>query len=358
MECSSLIESEIKKGDISAQLFKGSGNKKLITDLQRTLFELGFENQLKWHQYQADGIFGKATSNSLIAFAKKNKFDTDGKKVTNELAKLIVHRHSFLPSMYLLWEIHQSDLRTRKYISKGTKMSIIAIQALMNELGYKKSQTGAKLVEDGIYGEQTKSAFIAFANDNNIESDGDLLSRPLINLLIKEINVFYGKDWSALAFNNLPSADSPLILYQGSRFVGNPCRADFLFYPMLVKINAYAEQANIFIHVTSSFRTTTNVKGAIVKPATFSNHLAGHGIDMNIKYGNKFANSKVLVRYPNVPAPVKQFLDFIINDPQLRWGGKFSEPDPVHIDDWLNRDKSKWEERYEAMQKAVQLGMV
>lgn len=359
MECSSLIESAIKQGDISASLFKGSTKKELVTDLQRTLFELGFRKQLKWDSYQADGIYGNATTHAVKAFADKNNLNSDGSKVTNELAEVILQRHDFLPSMYLLWEIHQSDLRSKKYISKGTKMSIIAIQVLLNELGYRKSPSGAKLDEDGIYGAETKNAFIAFAQDNNIESDGDLLSRPLINLLIKEINVFYGDDWSELAVNNLPSEDSPLILYQGSRFIGNPCRADVEFVPMLDKINAHAEQAQVFIYVTSSFRTTTNVKGAIVKPATFSNHLAGHGIDMNIKYGNGgFANSGVLVQYPNVPPPVKQFLKSIIDDPELRWGGLFREIDPVHIDDGLNQNKTKWQKRYELMQKAVQLGQV
>ncbi|MDF1695115.1 MAG: peptidoglycan-binding protein [Saprospiraceae bacterium] len=357
MECTSLLSSAINDGDVSTKLFKGTSHKNLVTDLQRTLFELGFEKQLKWDQYQADGQYGNATQAALVAFAKKNGLDTDGSKVTNELAKILVRRHDFLPSMYLLWEIHNSDLRTRKFISKGTKMSIIAIQTLLNTLGYREAPSGDLLEEDGLYGPETTKAFIAFAKDNNIDSDGDWLSRPLINLLLKEIDLFYGKDWSTLAANNLPNASSPLILYQGTRFVGNPCRADVQFKPMLEKINTYAEQAQVFIYVTSSFRTTTNVAGAIVTPATRSNHLAGHGIDMNIKYGNGgFANSKVLTKYPDVPAPVRQFLTSIIDDPALRWGGNFSEKDPVHIDDGLNQNGPAWDKRYELMQKAVQLG--
>ena len=58
MECSNLIESALKKGDISQQLFKGSSHKELITDLQRTLFELGFRKELRWDDYQADGDYG------------------------------------------------------------------------------------------------------------------------------------------------------------------------------------------------------------------------------------------------------------------------------------------------------------
>ncbi len=358
MECTNLIEAALNNGDISKSLFQGSSDKAIIIELQKVLFELGFQKELKWDQYQADGIYGNATSAALMAFAKKNNIDTEGISVSGKLAKIILQRHGFLPSMYVLWAIHSSDLRKKKYISKGTRISIIAIQTLLNELGYGEQLNFSKFGADGLYGKYTRNALIAFAKDHNIESDGDLLSRSLINLLLKSINVFYGKDWSKLAQNNLPSQDSPLVIYEGSRFLGKPCQADVQFVPMLEKINDYAKQADVYIVITSSFGTTTNVKGAIVKPATYSNHLAGHGIDMNLKYGNnKHANSKVLIKYPDVPASVKQFLDFIINDPDLRWGGKFNRKDPVHIDDGLNRDMKKWRKRYQVMQKAVQLGL-
>lgn len=358
MECSNLIENAVKKGDISTSLFKGSPDKELVTDLQRTLFELGFRKELKWDNYQADGDYGKATVAAVAAFAKKNGNSSSGKLVSNTLAKLILQRHDFLPDMYILSEIHTSDLRTKKYISKGTRISISAVQVLLEELGYGDTLQFTKFGADGLYGASTRKAMIAYAKDNGIESGGDLLTRPLVNLMLKDINAFYGRNWSDLAKNNLPSDGSPLVLFDGSRFRGKPCRADILFVPMLEKVNKYAAQAEVFIYVTSSFRTSTNVNGAIVKPATFSNHMAGHGIDMNIIYGNgKFANSKVLGKYPIVPPPVKKFLKFIIDDHNLRWGGQFQTTDPVHIDDGLNRDMTKWNERYEVMQKAVQLGI-
>ncbi|MBC8756596.1 peptidoglycan-binding protein [Kordia sp. YSTF-M3] len=357
MECSNLIESALKKGNIHQSLFKGSSDKTLITDLQRTLFELGFRKELRWDDYQADGDYGKATTKAVAAFAAKNDHSSDGTSVSDSLAKLILQRHDFLPEMYILWSIHTSDLRTRKFISKGTRMSISAIQVFLNTLGYGNELNFAKFGADGLYGNSTRKAVIKYAKDNGIQSDGDALTRPVVDLFLKDINKYYGSKWSDLAAKNLPSKKSPLVLFQGSRFSGKPCRADIQFVPALEKINKYAEQADVIIHVTSSFRTTTNVQGAIVKPATFSNHLAGHGIDMNVRYGNgKFANSKVLAKYPNVPAPVKQFLSSIINDPELRWGGLFNTKDPVHIDDHLNKDRAVWRKRYEAMQKAVQLG--
>ncbi|MGH1385777.1 M15 family metallopeptidase [Kordia sp.] len=357
MECSNLLESALKKGNIQQSLFQGSNDKVLITDLQRTLFELGFRKELKWDDYRADGDYGKATAAAVAAFAKRNNKQSDGKSVTDALAKLILQRHDFLPEMYILWEIHTSDLRTKKYISKGSKMSITAIQVFLNTEGYGEQLNFKKFGADGFYGNSTRNAVIKYASDNTIQSDGDLLSRPLINLFLKDINRYYGSKWNDLATKNLPNKKSPLVLFEGSNFSGKPCRADVEFVPSLEKINDYAKQANVFVYVTSSFRTTTNVQGAIVKPATFSNHLAGHGIDMNLQYGNGgWANSTVLAKYPNVPAPVKQFLSLIINDPKLRWGGKFNTKDPVHIDDHLNKDRAAWRKRYQAMQEAVQLG--
>lgn len=359
MECSNLLESALNKGNISTSLFKGSPDKELITDLQRTLFELGFRKELKWDNYQADGDYGKATTAAVVAFAQKNNHSTDGKSVSNTLAKLIIERHDLLPEMYVLWRIHTSDLRTKKYISKGTRTSISAIQVFLNTIGYGEQLNFKKFGADGLYGNSTRNAVITYAKDNNIDCDGDLLTRPVVDLFLRDINPHYGKNWSDLAAQNMPSKKSPLVLFEGSRFSGKPCRADVEFVSALEKINGYAEKADVYIHVTSSFRTTTNVRGAIVKPATFSNHLAGHGIDMNLRYGNgKWANSKVLAKYPNVPEPVKKFLKSIIDDPKLRWGGKFNTKDPVHIDDHLNKDRATWKKRYEAMQKAVQLGEV
>lgn len=358
MECSNLIESSINRGDIAQLLFKGSQKKELIIDLQRMLFELGFRKKLKWDHYQADGDYGSATQAAVAAFAIKNNMDCDGTHVTNQLAILMLQRHHFLPTLYILWRIHQSDLRKRIRISTASKMSVTSVQVLLNTMGYGKQLKFAKYGADGIYGENTRKALISYAKANDINSDGDLLTRPLVNLLVNDVNTLYGKHWSELAKNNLPCKKSPLVLFEASHFSGEPCRADKEFVPALEKINQYAKKAGVIVHVTSSFRTTTNVDGAIVKPATFSNHLVGHGIDMNVVYDqDQWANSTVLTKYPTVPEPVRLFLKSVIDDPMLRWGGDFRDKDPVHIDDGLNRNMDEWQKRYQVMQKAVQLGL-
>jgi len=357
MECSSLLENAVKKGNIQKKIHLGSSEKDLIVDIQRVLFELGFRKELKIKKYGIDGIYGKATTAAVLAFAKKNGIQSDGKSITKKLAKIILQRHDFLPSMHVLWSIYKADLRKRYYISKGTRISIVAIQTLLNELGYGKQMRFTYFGADGNFGKYTKSAVVTFANNHNIKSGGDQLSRPLVNLLVKKVYKYYGRDWSDLSLNYKPQNNAPLVIYEGNRFLGKPCWVNKQFLPALKKINEYAERANVYVVVTSSFRTTTNVNGAIVKPAVFSNHLVGHGIDMNVRYNkNKLANSRVLIKYPNIPKPVKQFLKSIIDDPNLRWGGKFRHKDPVHIDDGLNQNMAKWKQSYYAVQQAVQLG--
>ena len=169
MECSNLLEAALKKGTLSQSLFKGSSDKELVTDLQRTLFELGFRKELKWDNYQADGDYGKATAAAVAAFAKKNDHPSDGKTVSDSLAKLILQRHDFLPEMYILWTIHTSDLRTKKFISKGTRMSITAIQVFLNTVGYGNELNFARFGADGLYGNSIRKAVIKYAKDNGIE---------------------------------------------------------------------------------------------------------------------------------------------------------------------------------------------
>src|SRR5689334_634385 len=108
-----ILQATLSRGDISQSLFEGSALKEIVTELQRLLFELGFKHELQFDNYEANGIYDAATINAVKAFASKNNFQTDGRSVSNALAKLIIQRHDFLPEMYILWSIHNSDLRTK-----------------------------------------------------------------------------------------------------------------------------------------------------------------------------------------------------------------------------------------------------
>lgn len=138
-------------------------------------------------------------------------------------------------------------------------------------------------------------------------------------------------------------------LYRNSRFIGNELRADFDFFPCLDRLNEFAVDCGLEIFVTSSTREPDRaVRGAIVTPATRSNHLVGHAIDMNLKSESGFFNSKKLRRgnLSKLPDEVRRFIQMVRDDVQLRWGGDFSREDPVHIDDALNRiDEARWDSK-------------
>lgn len=119
-------------------------------------------------------------------------------------------------------------------------------------------------------------------------------------------------------------------------FVGESVTVDEDFVPELKRLASYAEQCHLQIWVTSSTRALDNqVRGAIVTPATQSCHHIGHAIDMNLMFEGKIYNSKKLSKenHPHLPQELQQFFTLVREDEKLRWGGDFSTPDPVHIDD-------------------------
>jgi len=123
------------------------------------------------------------------------------------------------------------------------------------------------------------------------------------------------------------------------------------FVQHIQQINDYAGQSNVKVYITSSFRKNASVGGAIVPPATKSNHMVGHAIDMNVMYnGNTLCNSVCLAG--TMPPAVHTFIQKIRNDPALRWGGDFTERDTVHIDDGLNiHNAAKWDQEYVQAQR-------
>ena len=134
--------------------------------------------------------------------------------------------------------------------------------------------------------------------------------------------------------------------FTGSNFK-NVCTIDEDFEPTLIKMNAIAQKYNISILVSSSYRIDANVKGAIVTPATHSNHMIGHAIDCNLELEGAFYNS---ARMKTDRGVIRQFIDEL-KAAGIRWGGDFGKPDPVHFDDGLNiKDMSAWTAKYNQLQ--------
>ena len=120
------------------------------------------------------------------------------------------------------------------------------------------------------------------------------------------------------------------------------------FVPVLDRMNSFAHSLGIIVWVTSSLRHSTLVPGAIVPPAKMSNHLVGCGIDANLQIGSVWYNSKALEH------PQGVVMDFILQceAAHIRWGGRFSTPDPVHCDSGLNvLHPDRWKEIYESLNK-------
>jgi hypothetical protein len=115
------------------------------------------------------------------------------------------------------------------------------------------------------------------------------------------------------------------------------CHKDFSTY--LDKMADHASGLGIEIIVTSSYRESIKVNGAIVKPSTRSNHMIGHAIDCNLKIGNKVWNSESL-KTPDTT--IRSFIQLCKAD-GIRWGGDFKTPDTVHFDVPINIESVvKW----------------
>jgi len=130
-----------------------------------------------------------------------------------------------------------------------------------------------------------------------------------------------------------------------SNFVGGTARVHATFVAAVNRINDYAKAAGVKVYITSSYRKDANVAGAIVAPASKSNHMTGHAIDMNVQYSGGLCNADCLSG--KLPSEVAAFISKVRADSGLRYGGDFGTPDVVHIDDGLNLDNPKeWDRQY------------
>lgn len=143
------------------------------------------------------------------------------------------------------------------------------------------------------------------------------------------------------------AASEPSIrVYRHERLVGEILRASTSFFPRLDMLMDLCIAHEVRLHITSSLREPyRSVTNAIVEPSKLSNHYVGHAIDMNIIHDQRFYNSTRLKHFEALPRQVQAFLNAVHNPDEMRWGGRFSKPDVVHIDDGLNlRDRDRFVE--------------
>jgi len=338
-----------------SQVLKKGAKGDDVKALQSLLYQLGFGDDMNWDKYKDDGDYGGSLTAAVKAFAGKNTLEGDGTSVTEAVGDALMERFDQLDEL----QQFSKDLKSGKFESiykngSGNRVAIAAMQTLLNELGYGEQMNWEKYKNDGFYGKGAIAAVKAFAADNDIETKGVVFTEAMAKIVMDRLTPFYGKDWDkpTEVQTKVASGDSPLTYYEGDRFVGKKLQCDKGFVPTLDKVNEYAKKHDVLIHVTSSFRPDANVKGAVVKPARRSNHMVGHAFDFNLRYGEghwKWANNAMMKTYPNVPAPVKGFIDDIRNDPGLRWGGDFRPIDAIHIDDGFNQNRDAFDELYRAI---------
>ncbi len=156
---------------------------------------------------------------------------------------------------------------------------------------------------------------------------------------------------------NVSPSHQGLTVYKSSNIKGyenKPVIIDYSFLNSMNRLNSYAKNNHLTLFVTSSFRKASQkVNGAIVPQAKWSNHLAGHAIDMNIESNGKWYDSKSMriENIKNLPYNIQNFFRNIRKDKELRWGGSFTKQDPVHIDDYLNKSHKAWIKKFNIVQK-------
>ena len=103
--------------------------------------------------------------------------------------------------------------------------------------------------------------------------------------------------------------------------------------------------------VNQAFRVAGAVGGAVVTPATKSQHLIGHAIDCNIQDGAVLVSSNTFAGHHETPA-AKAFVR-AAKAAGLRWGGDFTPVDYVHFDDLVPPDGDEFAMRYFFNQRTI-----
>ena len=96
-------------------------------------------------------------------------------------------------------------------------------------------------------------------------------------------------------------------------------------------LNTVASAASVQLRLNQTFRVQGIApRGAVVAPATRSQHLIGHAVDLNIVVGTTVVISSAFIAGT---AP-KEATDFVtsVKAQGLRWGGDFGDRDPPHFD--------------------------
>ena len=164
---------------------------------------------------------------------------------------------------------------------------------------------------DGVVGNNSKKELTLWI-DTKYTATGDLVR-------IKETkfsNIELGDDFKVISHPNINAGElvvsAPLLDY-------------------LKNANEKAKELSLTIMFNQTMRVNgIKVSGAVVTPASKSQHLIGHAIDCNIIDGDNWNSSKTF-KDKKESENAKKFIS-AMKEKGMRWGGNFSKVDTPHFD--------------------------
>ena len=167
------MQDAIDKASLLKQLHAGSRADMAIKVLQEILHELGYDAQLQWEKYGADGDYGNATTAAVKAFGENNNIKTDGKSVTLAMAKKSLQ--TFKPLYGPDW--HKES---PKVVHQSLKVSVTSKYAIVEDGEHSRKFRRAKR---GYYDYGTIKAE-AFINANRAMLKKQGMSDSALNVMI------------------------------------------------------------------------------------------------------------------------------------------------------------------------------
>lgn len=125
------------------------------------------------------------------------------------------------------------------------------------------------------------------------------------------------------------------------------------FVDVVGVLNEQALATQVVLRLNQAFRRADVApSGAVVRPAKKSQHLVGYAVDLNIIDGDTINTANVF-KTGKETAAANAFIKGV-KAKGIRWGGDFSETDPVHFDDFLNPNGEDYDMTYFFAQQCFQ----
>lgn len=206
------LQQLVDRDTVTTTLRQNSTARHAISALQTLLHWLGFNTQLRWEEFGADGDYGPATIAAVAEFARRNGNTANGARVTDVLADLILQRYDSLEELKQLADDVAKKRVERNYkVGGGDQIRIAALQTLLNDLGYGEQLNWKRWGADGSYGRLTKKAVAAFADEERLDGDGSILTRPQAMRITAELGPRYGDHWHDLEHETAPAPGSLMV---------------------------------------------------------------------------------------------------------------------------------------------------